>query len=120
MCYVYRVVNARPKLVNARRESLKLSLRAAGRLADPPISGVMVHRFEHNGPATLALLALCRGYMREARRRGYDAWGFHESALCPRDKFPAPVRQDDAELERILGPAGNGQAVSPETAGVAR
>lgn len=104
VCYVYSVVNVRTELINGR-DRLKLTQRAAGQLLDPPVSAACVCGFEVGGSrATVTLLEICRAYMREARRRGYDPWPYHESALCPNDNFDEPVRQDDAELERILGP----------------
>jgi len=94
----------RPHLRNARN-TLKLTCEAVGQMIAPPGSYMVVYRLERGSTASASLREICRAYMREARRLGYDPWEYHESVLCPGDGFPAPVKQDDAELDRILGSA---------------
>ena len=99
----------RPHLRNARN-TLKLTCEAVGQMIAPPGSYMVVYRLERGSTASASLREICRAYMREARRLGYDPWEYHESVLCPDDGFPAPVRQDDDELTRILG-GNNNQAI---------
>jgi hypothetical protein len=111
-----RMSNQRVKLAKKRAE-LGLSMREASALIGGSIVISTIKRYEDGEPATgSSLRELCRAYMREAARLGYDPWECHESVLCP-GEFPEPVSRDDATLAKILGNGNGSGNGDPETTG---